>query len=91
VEFYCIFRLSSSGRVCSTQGDIRTMHKIVVAKPRDNSPVGKSRRSRCSENSEVGLEERVGGVDWSFLAHNRNQVEDLCGFSGTFLGRLRDQ
>jgi hypothetical protein len=40
VEFYSIFRLSSSDRVCSTQGDIRTMHKILAGEPPDNSPVG---------------------------------------------------
>jgi len=62
VEFYCIFRLSSSDGVCSTQGDIRTIHNILVGEPRDNSPVGRSRRSRCSENNEVGLEEIGLGV-----------------------------
>jgi len=54
--------LSNSDRVCITQGDIRTMHNILVGEPRDNSPVERSRRSRCSENNEAGLEERGLGV-----------------------------
>jgi hypothetical protein len=57
-----MFRLSSSDRVCSTQGDTRTVFKILVGEPRNNSPVGRSRRSRCSENNEVGLEEIGLGV-----------------------------
>jgi len=38
------------------------MHKILVGEPRDNNPVGRSRRSRCWENNEVGLEEIGLGV-----------------------------
>jgi len=33
------------------------MHNILVGEPRDNSTVERSRRSRCSENNEAGLEE----------------------------------
>ena len=29
-------------------------------------------------------------MDLSVLTHNKNQLAGLCGFSGKFLGRLRD-
>jgi len=67
------------------------MHKILVGKPRDNSPGGRSRLSRCLENNESwSWRNRLEGVDLSVLTHNKNQLAGLCGFSGKFLGRLRD-
>jgi hypothetical protein len=61
------------GRECSTNGEKRTAHRILVRKLRGKRPLGRPRR-RWADNIKMDLREIVwGGMDWIDVAQDRDQ------------------
>jgi hypothetical protein len=65
------------GRACSTNGEKRNTHRILVGKPEVKRPLGRRRR-RWVDIIKIGLRE-IGwdGVDCIDLAQDRDQWRDL--------------
>jgi hypothetical protein len=65
------------GRTCSTNGETRNSHTLLVRKPEGKRP---PRRPRCRwlDNIEMYFRE-VGwdGMDWIYLAQDREQWRAL--------------
>jgi hypothetical protein len=65
------------GRACSTNGWTRNAWRILVGNPEEKRPLGRPRRRRV-DNIRMNLRE-VGwdGMDWIYLAQNRDQWRAL--------------
>jgi hypothetical protein len=65
------------GRACSTNGWTRNACRILVENPEGKRPLGRPRRRRV-DNIRINLRE-VGwdGMDWIYLAQNRDQWRAL--------------
>jgi hypothetical protein len=61
------------GGACSTNGDKRNAHRILVGKPEGKIPLGRP-ISRSVDNIKMGRRE-IGwdGVDWIDMAQDRDQ------------------
>jgi hypothetical protein len=59
-------------RECSTNGDRRNPYRILVGKPERKRPLGRP-GCRCVDNLKMDLRE-IGwdGMDWIYLAQDRN-------------------
>jgi hypothetical protein len=58
------------------QGKIMNVYKILVGKPEGGRPLGRLRH-RWEDSVKWVLGNRVGGVDWTHLAQNRDQWQSL--------------
>ena len=59
------------GGTCSTYGVRRGVYRVLVGKPEEKRPLGRSRH-RWEDNIKMDLQEvRCGVVDWIELAHDR--------------------
>jgi hypothetical protein len=65
------------GRACSTNGEKRNAHRILVGKPEENRTLGRP-RCRWVDNIKVDFRE-IGwdGMDWIDLARDRGQCRGL--------------
>jgi hypothetical protein len=64
------------GRACSTHGEKRNAYRILVGKPEEKRPIGRSRHRW--EDIKMDLREvGWGGRDWIDLAQNRDQWRAL--------------
>jgi hypothetical protein len=65
------------------------VNRVSVGEPGDNCPDGSL---DAPKKIKLDLKKTAGGggVNWSVLTHNRNQLAGLCEYSGEFLGTLRD-
>jgi hypothetical protein len=64
-------------RACSTNGEKRNAHRILVGKPEAKRPLGRPRRSWV-DNIEMDLRETGwDGVDWIDMAQDRDQWRAL--------------
>jgi hypothetical protein len=65
------------GRACSTNGEKRTVYRILVGKPEGKRPLRRPRR-RWVGNIKTELREiGSGGIDWIDLAQDRDQWRAL--------------
>jgi hypothetical protein len=65
--------MGEMGKVCSTNGENRNAHRILVGKPEGKRPPGRP-RYRWENNVKMDLRERRwGGMDWIDLAQDRDQ------------------
>jgi hypothetical protein len=65
------------GRACSTNGEKRNAHRILVGKPEGKTPLGRTRR-RWVDNIKVDLMETGwDAMDWIDLAQDRNRWRAL--------------
>jgi hypothetical protein len=56
------------GEVCSTDGDMKGVYRILVGKPEGKRLLGRHRR-RWEDNIKMDLQEvECGGMDWIDLA-----------------------
>jgi hypothetical protein len=53
-------------------GEERRVHRVLVGKPEEKRPLGRSRR-RWEDNIKMGLQEVGGGGDWMELAQDRDR------------------
>jgi hypothetical protein len=72
---YCNYQMM--GRACSTYGEERGLHRVLVWKPEGKRPLGRHRRS-WEDNIKMDLQ-KVGGVcgDWMELAQDRDRWRAL--------------
>jgi hypothetical protein len=65
------------GRACSTNGEKRNAHRILVGNPEGKRPLGRPRR-RWVDNIKMDLRE-IGrdDIDWIDLAQDRDQCRAL--------------
>jgi hypothetical protein len=65
------------GRACSTNGERRNTYRILVGKPEEMRPLGRSRR-RWVDSIKIDLRE-IGwdSTDWTDLAQDREQRKAL--------------
>jgi hypothetical protein len=65
------------GRACSTNGENRNAYRILLGRPEGKRPLG---RSKCTwvDNIKMGHREiEWDGMDWIYLAQNRDQRRAL--------------
>jgi hypothetical protein len=64
-------------RACSTNGEKRSVFRIMVGKPEGKRPLGRTRH-RWADDIEINLRERGwDGMDWIELAQGRDQWRAL--------------
>jgi hypothetical protein len=61
---------------CSTNGEKRNAHRLLVGKPEGKSPLGRLRRRRVDIRIDLGVV-GWGDVDWIGLAKDRNRWRAL--------------
>jgi hypothetical protein len=68
------------GEACSTNGEKRSVYRLLVGNPKGKSLLGRPRR-RWVNNDKMDLGE-IGwcGVDWIELTQDRGQLESFCDF-----------
>jgi hypothetical protein len=65
------------GGACSTYGEERGAHSVLVEKPEEKRPLGRPRH-RWEDNIKMGLQEvECGGMDWIDLAQDRDRWQAL--------------
>jgi hypothetical protein len=65
------------GRACSTNEEKRNAYRILVGKPNGKRPVGRPRHRR-RDNIKINPREiGWGGMDWIYLAQDRDQWRAL--------------
>jgi hypothetical protein len=65
------------GGECSTNGEKRYAYRILVGKPEENRPLGRTRH-RCEDIIRMDLREiQWGGMDGIDLAQDRDQWKAL--------------
>jgi hypothetical protein len=65
------------GRACSTYGEKRNAHRILVGKPEGKRPLGRP-RGWWVDNTKMGLTEMGwGGMDWIDLVQDRDHWRAL--------------
>jgi hypothetical protein len=66
------------GRACSKNGARRNIHRILVEKPKEKTPLGRP-RPRWVDNIKMFLRKiGWGGMDWIDLAQVRDQWRALA-------------
>jgi hypothetical protein len=66
------------GRACRTNGENRNAYRILMGKPEGKRPLRRSRR-RWVYNVKMNIREiGWGGMDWIYLAKDRNQWSVLA-------------
>jgi hypothetical protein len=61
------------GGACSSDGEERSVYRVLVGKPEGKKPLGRPRR-RWEDNIRMDLQEvRCGGMDWIGLAQDRDR------------------
>jgi hypothetical protein len=69
------------GRACSTKGEKRNAYRILVGKPEGKRPLGRP-RCRWVDNIKIDLREiGLDGMDWIYLAQDRDQWSTIGSFS----------
>jgi hypothetical protein len=62
---------------CGAQGEGRAVYRVLVGRPEDRRPLGRSKR-RWEDNIKMDLREiGIDGVNWIRLAQGRVQWGDL--------------
>jgi hypothetical protein len=62
---------------CNTNGEKKNAYRILVGKPEGKRPQ-RTRRRRWVDNIKIDLREMGwGGMDWIYLAKDRNQWRAL--------------
>jgi hypothetical protein len=64
------------GRACSTHGEKRNAYRIVVGRPEGKRPPGRP-IPRWVDNIKIDREIGWGGMDWIYLAQERDQWRGL--------------
>jgi hypothetical protein len=71
-------------RLVARMEKMRGAYRILVGKPEEKKPLGKS---RCRwEDTKWNLETWDGGMDWIDLAQDRNRWEAVVNTEVNFLG-----
>ena len=61
------------GGACSTYGERRGVHKVLVGKPEGKKPLGRHRR-RWKDNIKTDFQTvGCGGMDWIEMAQDRDR------------------
>ena len=67
------------GRACGAYGEDRVVHRVLVGKPEEKSPLGRP-RLRWEDNIKMDLQEvGVDRGDWMELAQDRDGWRALVG------------
>jgi hypothetical protein len=80
-EFVCFSRFNQNGqakenergRACNDKGAKRNADRILVGNPEGKKPLGRPRRRWVGDIKMDFREIGWGGMDWIFLAQDRNQ------------------
>jgi hypothetical protein len=74
---FAIYNRNEIGGECSADRKERGVYRILVGKPEEKRPLGRSRR-RWEDNIRMDFQEvGCGGVDWIGLAQDRDRWRAL--------------
>ena len=75
----CKIETNEMGRTCSTYGEGRGVHRVLVGKPEGKRLLGRPRR-RWENNIKMDVQEVGGGCeDWMELTQYRDRWRALVG------------
>jgi len=65
------------GEACSMYGEKRGIHRVLMGKPEEKKPLGRSRH-KWEDSIKMDLQEvGFGGMDWIELAKDRDRWQAL--------------